>query len=114
MTKHGAAIIRSILGKKKTKVPKKGVEKCFYCPAIGNTKDHVIPLSLGGKKNGKKVPACMLCNVTRGNMPQELFIKFMDYVKDRGLMYSDFKRKDQARIRKSFTKKTGIVFKDYR
>lgn len=43
--------------------------QCFYCQtAAGDTIDHLIPKSLGGKDTVKNiVPACQPCNVRKGN-----------------------------------------------
>jgi hypothetical protein len=41
---------------------------------LSKTKDHVIPSSLGGTKT---VPACFACNQLKGDMPPEVWDKFM-------------------------------------
>jgi len=43
--------------------------QCFYCQAApGDTIDHLMPKSLGGKDTVKNiVPACQPCNVKKGN-----------------------------------------------
>lgn len=43
--------------------------QCFYCQAAsGNTLDHLIPKSLGGKDElSNVVPCCEPCNTKKGN-----------------------------------------------
>lgn len=42
---------------------------CYYCDSKENIQiDHVIPISRGGRHSiGNIVPACMKCNVSKGN-----------------------------------------------
>lgn len=46
---------------------------CAYCKiARGDTQDHVIPLSRGGRhEESNVVPACMRCNMAKGNRTPE-------------------------------------------
>lgn len=47
---------------------------CHWCrrSVLRLTRDHVIPLSLGGKdKRRNIVMACQACNEVKGNMPPE-------------------------------------------
>jgi 5-methylcytosine-specific restriction endonuclease McrA len=38
---------------------------CVYCPAVGNTLDHLIPLGRGSHTLGNIVPACRSCNSSK-------------------------------------------------
>lgn len=84
-------------------------DQCFYCGEIANTKDHVIPISKGGSKNGKTVSCCKLCNGTRGNLPQEDFIKFIDFVKYKRKKLSSLSRTQRKNLKNQFFRETGIV-----
>lgn len=40
--------------------------RCFYCPQLATTADHVVPLSRGGTNFiGNIVPACRTCNSSK-------------------------------------------------
>lgn len=83
-------------------------ELCFYCGRPANTKDHIIPIALGGLKKGPTVPACMLCNSTRGITDQKDFIQFMEYVRSTGLEFCLLTRSRRRIMKKIFLKQTGI------
>lgn len=44
--------------------------RCAYCKiGVGNTVDHVVPLSRGGRHAlSNVVPACKVCNDSKGNL----------------------------------------------
>lgn len=49
---------------------------CYWCGGVGNTMDHVIPWSKGGRTTmGNCIAACEECNGVRGDMPAEEFAK---------------------------------------
>ncbi|MBU9721340.1 MULTISPECIES: HNH endonuclease [Bacillaceae] len=49
---------------------------CHYCGEFGNTIDHVLPRSKGGKKTVKNcVCACFVCNRNKGYKDYENFIE---------------------------------------
>lgn len=88
---------------------------CFYCPHQSETKDHIIPKSLKGRslltkrEKVKTVPACDLCNSTRGATSQEDFIRFMDFVKTKGDSLHSFTRKERKSLKREFFNSTGIL-----
>jgi len=48
---------------------------CVYCGQHGNTIDHVVPLSKGGRSTFKNcVCACMKCNLGKGNLSLEEYL----------------------------------------
>lgn len=83
-------------------------ELCFYCGRQANTKDHIVAIACGGSKNGPTVPACSLCNSTKGTTDQKDFIKFMEYIKDSGLEFCLLSRSRRRIMKKIFLKDTGI------
>lgn len=85
-------------------------EKCFYCPHPATTTDHVIPVSKGGSnKKQNKVPACKLCNTTKSNYSQEIFIEFLEFARSQyGKELYEFSRKGRRMLRRQFFIKTGI------
>lgn len=85
------------------------MKSCFYCGESATTKDHIIPASLGGLRTKKNtVDACKLCNNTRCNIPQEDFIRFMNFIKEKGLKYSSLSGRVRRNLKAEFLKKTGI------
>ena len=48
-----------------------------YDPNRMATRDHIIPLFLGGSKDGDMVLACWSCNSARGHIPYEVYVYFM-------------------------------------
>ncbi|MFE6075737.1 HNH endonuclease [Paenibacillus sp. NPDC057886] len=62
---------------KKLKVLKRDSYVCHYCGAYGDTVDHVIPMSKGGRNAlSNLVCACEKCNRERGNMDYERYVAF--------------------------------------
>lgn len=51
------------------------MEQCFYeCGREANTTDHIIPVELGGASVKENyIPACYICNGTRGHKTIEQF-----------------------------------------
>jgi 5-methylcytosine-specific restriction endonuclease McrA len=48
---------------------------CFYCGEYGNTVDHLLPKSKGGKNTNENcVCACEDCNFRKDNMTMEEFL----------------------------------------
>jgi hypothetical protein len=44
--------------------------RCAYCPATATSKDHVVPLALGGSDEiANIVPACKSCNSSKHALP---------------------------------------------
>lgn len=85
------------------------MEKCFYCPEPATTKDHIVPLSRGGKNTlSNKVPCCKLCNSTKGNIPQEDYIKFMKYVMQEIYSLRVVNKRKRRLLKLQFFKDTGI------
>lgn len=83
--------------------------KCHYCPWGADTKDHVIPRSEARNVLNNKVPACKLCNTTRGNIPQKDYILFTKYITDHGFnSLHDLTRNQRCRFKERFFKETGI------
>ncbi len=79
---------------------------CFYCPEPAMTKDHIIPRSI--KRTTEWVPACLLCNTTRGNLPQQDFIQFMEFVKTNGFIFSGMTKRNRRALKVMFHRNTGI------
>lgn len=49
---------------------------CYWCGNVGNTMDHVIPWSKGGRTTMNNcICACEECNGARGDMPAEEFAR---------------------------------------
>lgn len=54
---------------------------CYWCGAPGNTIDHIIPWSKGGRTTMENcVSACQECNGMRGDMPAAEFAKLRHVV----------------------------------
>lgn len=82
---------------------------CFYCPWPADTKDHVIPRSKARGILNNKVPACRLCNATRGNIPQKDYIKFMRYIFNHGFeSLHALSRTQRTKFKEMYFKDTGI------
>ncbi|MNB87744.1 HNH endonuclease [compost metagenome] len=61
---------------KKLKVLKRDKYICRYCGSYGDTVDHIVPMSKGGRNAMKNlVCACFKCNQERGNMEFTEFLK---------------------------------------
>lgn len=54
------------------KNPDPVLNPCAYCGQEANTKDHLIPKSLGGSRT---IPACFRCNNAKDNMYLADFLK---------------------------------------
>jgi len=51
---------------------------CYWCGGVGNTMDHVVPWSKGGRTTmANCICACEECNGARGDMPAEQFARIM-------------------------------------
>lgn len=85
----------------------KNKDECFYCGEVADTKDHIIPISKGGKGKGT-VPACKLCNTTRGNVPQEDYIMFMQWLNILGFNMKNVSKKNRTALKRLFYRETGI------
>ena len=49
-------------------------QNCWYCGGKGGTRDHIVPKSHGGKNHVSNYrPACLWCNVAKGNRTTEEF-----------------------------------------
>lgn len=85
-------------------------KQCFYCQYPAETIDHYIPLSRGGYKTkpNNQVPACKLCNGTKGNAHPSDFIEFMTFVKEEGSDLHTLSRSQRRMMKYRFQKKTGI------
>lgn len=83
---------------------------CFYCESKdGNTEDHIVPRSLGGKRRSNLVSACQYCNTTKGSMEQQDFIKFLEFLSSKQTNLRDANRGGHLyNLKKSFLKQTGI------
>jgi 5-methylcytosine-specific restriction endonuclease McrA len=54
------------------------VGDCHYCGEPATTRDHVVPVSKGGRAgNGNIVPACNRCNQLKGSMDYREFMGLM-------------------------------------
>ncbi len=54
---------------------------CYWCGAAGNTIDHILPWSKGGRTTMTNcVTACQECNGQRGDTPAEQFAQFKGVV----------------------------------
>lgn len=84
--------------------------RCHYCPRLAMTDDHVVPVSKGGSnRRSNKVPCCVLCNSTKGNVPQEHYIAFLEFVrKIRGKELYDMSKSQRKMIKRQFLNETGI------
>lgn len=44
------------------------IRRCHYCRSLANTKDHIVPLAMGGTdKSLNLVPACWDCNQNKAD-----------------------------------------------
>lgn len=90
---------------------KKTLGKCFYCNEPATTKDHVIPkaklLKTQTIKNNT-VPACKLCNTTRGCVPQEDFIKFSQWLNIKDFSFKGMTKRNRRAVKMMFYRETGI------
>ncbi len=82
---------------------------CFYCGQPADTKDHVVPKAKGGRANDKNlVDACRLCNGTKGTISQEDFIKFLEWLKEKGFTLKVLTRHWRKIYKQNFLRETGI------
>lgn len=85
------------------------MEKCIYCGEEATTKDHIIPRSWGGSNDKSNlVPACKLCNTTRGDLAQEAFIQFLVFMKAEGKVLKELSRNQRKMMKYRFLRETGI------
>lgn len=87
--------------------------KCFYCDEPATTDDHIVPKSKGGQRLNNLVPACRLCNTTKGDVSQDNFIAFMKFVKDNGYNLKALSRSRRKMIKYRFLKATGIRIPEF-
>lgn len=85
---------------------KDSVYRCFWCQARVKriTRDHLIPLGMGGASSGKTVDACQKCNSERGKVT-ELYsdrhhmLKYIERNPERITTYKNrFRRKVQKML----------------
>lgn len=77
---HSENTIYHTAGKRNTWVRRKAIDRdnhiCHYCEERGDTVDHVIPISKGGKDSLENlVCCCHRCNRLKGTMSYQFFIK---------------------------------------
>lgn len=87
---------------------KKKIGNCFYCGEPATTEDHIIPVVLGGKRLNNTVLACLLCNTTRGCVPQQDFIKFIQWLNIKDISFKGMTRKNRRAMKLMFYRETGI------
>lgn len=72
-----------MLTKKKKSIRKMVLERdnciCYFCGNYGDTLEHLLPISKGGKTNLENcVCACKKCNEQKGNMTESQYQKWLN------------------------------------
>lgn len=84
-------------------------EICFYCGEEATTVDHIVPRANGGTNTKSNlVPCCKLCNSTKGDAPQEVFIEFLKFVKENNYSLKALSHSQRKMMKYRFLKKTGL------
>lgn len=78
--------------------------QCFWCGALVKhiTRDHLIPLGMGGASDGETVDACQRCNSERGRVT-ELYncrLHMHQYIEKNPTRMTMYKNKFRKRVQK--------------